>query len=115
MAPIKTAALARIVLIAILVIASSAPSKIPALTAFCEDKMDDKVNVDLDESTAVQVAEAVLVRVYGKEVLDEKPWNVTSIKRGFRIEGTLRASKGGVAEIEIDRTNCEVILIAHGK
>jgi hypothetical protein len=76
----------------------------------------DEVDVDLDEASAIQIAEIILVRVYGKDVLEERPWNVTNNGDVFRIEGTLmEGTLGGVAEIEINRTNAEVVSIIHGK
>lgn len=73
------------------------------------------VDVDLDEKSALQIAEIVLVKVYGPEVLEEKPWNVTKQGDIFRIRGTLTTTLGGVAEIEINRKNAAVVSVIHWK
>jgi hypothetical protein len=80
-----------------------------------EGRMSNKVDVDLDEESAIKVAEIILVRVYGKAVLNERPWNVTKKEHIFKIEGTLNTPLGGVATIEINQSNAEVMSIVHGK
>jgi len=57
-----------------------------------------------------------LVRVFGKRVLEERPWRVAKNGKIFEIKGTLvKHSKGGVAEIEINQMNAEVVSLSHGK
>jgi hypothetical protein len=81
-----------------------------------ETEMDNKVDVDLDRESAIQIAEIVLTRVYGKDVLNERPWQVSEVQNIFKIEGTLPMGYvGGVAEIEIRRTNGAVVSIIHGQ
>jgi hypothetical protein len=80
------------------------------------ETMRDTVNIDLDEQSAVQIAEVVLVRVYGKKVLGQRPWNVTKGESAFKIVGSLpKGWDGGVASIEINRRNAQVISIIHEK
>jgi hypothetical protein len=75
-----------------------------------------KVDLKLDEKTAIQIAEIVLAKVYGERVLKEKPWNVTADETSFTIEGTLpKGMAGGTARIRIRRTNAEVLEIIHFK
>ncbi|HEX4142627.1 MAG TPA: NTF2 fold immunity protein [Pirellulales bacterium] len=75
-----------------------------------------KVDLKLDKKTAIQIAEIVLVKVYGNDVLKQKPWNVTADETSFTIEGTLpKESVGGVARIRVHRANAEIIEIIHGK
>jgi hypothetical protein len=78
-------------------------------------KAGSKVDLELDEKTIVQIAELVLVKVYGKSVLSERPWHVTKGKTSVKIEGTLYGDKGGVAEIEISREDARVMALTHGK
>jgi hypothetical protein len=87
----------------------------------------EKIDLELDEGTATQIAEIVLVHVYGNKVLEQRPWNVTKTNSTFKFEGTLPKPKidaaestivtvkGGVAELEIDRINAAIISISHGK
>jgi hypothetical protein len=76
-------------------------------------------DINLDEKSAIQIAEIVLQKVYSDRinVLEERPWNVT--KRGdiYEIEGTLHPSDamGGVAIIKIRKKDGAVVLITHGK
>ncbi len=73
-----------------------------------------QVDLDLDQESAVQIAEIILVKVYGKIVLSQRPWNVTKAGKVFTISGTMpKNSYGGVASIEINRTNAQVMSIIH--
>jgi hypothetical protein len=76
--------------------------------------MDNNVDLNLDQETAIRIAEIILVKAYGKEVLKQRPWNVTKTGKVFRIVGTIKAP-GGAAKIEISQTNAEVISIIHEK
>jgi hypothetical protein len=73
------------------------------------------VNLNLDKEAAVRIAEIVLVKVYGPNVLDERPWEVSEDDAGFVISGTLHTAKGGVARIEISRATGCVLSYTHGK
>jgi hypothetical protein len=85
-------------------------------TPVAEKAMDQEVDVNLDEQSAIRVAEVVLVRVFGKRVLEERPWVVVKKEKVFRISGTLmKHARGGVAEIEINQRNAEVVSLEHGK
>ncbi len=49
-------------------------------------------------------------------MLEERPWRVAKNGKIFEIKGTLvKHSKGGVAEIEINQMNAEVVSLSHGK
>ena len=75
-----------------------------------------KVNLDLDEKTATQIAEIVLVKIYGDHVKEERPWKVSKEGAVFKIVGTFKGiGVGGVALIRINRTNAEVVEVTHGK
>lgn len=75
------------------------------------------IDLRLDEDTAIKIAEAVLVKVYGeKRILKQKPWIVEEKDYSFIIRGTLPPmTLGGVAEIEISKTDGAVISYKHGK
>ena len=70
-----------------------------------------------DAKTAVKVAEAVWLPVYGKSVLREKPY-VAELKDSsvWIVKGTLpKGYRGGVAYIEIQKKDCKVLNMYHGK
>ncbi|WP_375417235.1 YbbC/YhhH family protein [uncultured Hymenobacter sp.] len=70
-----------------------------------------------DAATAIRIAEAVWLPIYGKRVLDEKPFQARLInKEVWVVEGTLaKGLEGGVAYIEISRRDGRVLEVTHGK
>ena len=78
--------------------------------------VEDKVDLKLDKASVTEIAEIVLVHVYGKEVLQERPWIVTKSGDIFTVEGTSHSNvEGGEAELQINGTNGSVTAISHGK
>jgi hypothetical protein len=81
-----------------------------------ESSAAETVNLRLDEKSTEKIAEIVLVKVYGPEVLKQRPWNVATTRSSFKFNGTLPHTKvGGVAEIEISKHDAAVKSIGHGK
>jgi hypothetical protein len=79
-------------------------------------KQEETQNYVPDEATAIKVAEAILTPIYGKEVLKkEKP--LIAILKGniWTVTGTLHYEKGGVASIQIQKSDCKVLFTWHGK
>jgi len=72
-------------------------------------------DLKLDRATAIKLAEAILVRIYGEKVLRQRPWKVVESKNEFTITGTLHSQLGGVAEISISKSDARVIRYTHGK
>ncbi len=70
-----------------------------------------------NKETAMKIAEAVWLPIYGKEVLDhEKPFEATLEGDLWHVEGFLPEGwKGGVAEIEINKSDGKVSRVSHGK
>ncbi|WP_165044861.1 NTF2 fold immunity protein [Dysgonomonas sp. ZJ709] len=69
-----------------------------------------------DKETAVSVAEIVLVKIYGKEVLSQRPFLVTLKDNIWIIEGHLEEDMdGGVAYIEIDKQTGQIRKVVHTK
>jgi hypothetical protein len=66
---------------------------------------------------AVRIAESVLYNIYGKEhIEEEKPFFVNLENDIWLIEGRLEDDyKGGVAYIEIRKSNGEILKVTHGK
>jgi hypothetical protein len=69
------------------------------------------------KEVAVKIAEAVLVPIYGKQVLKEKPWKVSLNGDKWFIEGNLPKGMvlGGVVQIEISKTDGQITNVIHGK
>lgn len=75
-----------------------------------------------NQSTAEAIAEAVLIPIYGKENIDsQKPFHTTLESGVWRVSGTLPKRSdgmewvGGVAEIEIARSDGRIVRITHGE
>ena len=70
-----------------------------------------------DQVTAIHIAEAVLVPIYGKEqVGSERPFTAkldgsTWIVSGYIPQGV----DGGVAEVWIDKRDGRILRVSHGK
>ena len=74
-----------------------------------------------DAETAIKIAEAVLIPIYGEKVINgEKPLKA-ELKDGiWIITGTLHCPEGhrclgGVAEIEISKDDGRVLRVTHGE
>jgi len=71
-----------------------------------------------DAKTAIAIAEAILVPIYGqKQIASERPFHAVLDKRGvWTVEGTLPSgSDGGVAEIKLSRQDSRILYVMHGK
>ncbi len=78
-----------------------------------------------DSKTAVKIAEAVLVPVYGeKQIESEKPLaaklkgNVWTVEGGLHCsdgKGTGTVCLGGVATVEIDKMDGRIVSMSHTK
>lgn len=74
-----------------------------------------------DASTAIKIAEAVLLPIYGEKVIDEEKPLKAVLKDGvWIVEGTLpclegKRCLGGVAIIEISKDDGRVLRVSHGK
>jgi hypothetical protein len=70
-----------------------------------------------DEETAIKIAEAIWLPIYGKNVLNEKPyWAILEGDSVWIVRGSLpKGMVGGVPYIEIRKSNCEILKVEHGK
>lgn len=70
-----------------------------------------------DDSTFINIAEAILFEVYGKaNIRKQMPYKSYHIKHYWIMDGTLPTGyNGGTFHIVIDDRNCKVIEIIHGK
>lgn len=69
-----------------------------------------------NKETAIKVAEALWLPVYGDKINNSKPF-VAELKDGktWIVQGTLHSQKGGVPYIEIQKSDCKVLKMYHGK
>ncbi len=70
-----------------------------------------------NEETAVKVAEAILVPIYGEEVLKKKPFTAKLINNKFwRVKGTIDTDElGGIPIVEIQKSDCKILNVTHTK
>lgn len=70
-----------------------------------------------NEATAVRIAEAVWLPIYGEAVLKEKPFHATLADEIWTVEGTLAKEyqQGGVALAQISKIDGHIIRVSHGK
>jgi len=69
-----------------------------------------------DSTTAIKIAEAIWLPIYGEGIYTKKPFLV-KLKDGkvWIVEGTLVERKGGVPYIEIQKKDCKILKVSHGK
>ena len=72
-----------------------------------------------DKETAIKIAEAIWLPIYGKEVLKEKPYHAKLYgDTVWKVEGSFNFKKydaGGTAYIEIRKKDCKILDVGHGK
>jgi len=70
-----------------------------------------------DERTAIAIAEAVLIPIYGEEhIKSERPFKATLKGGTWHIEGYLpEGLVGGVAEVRISKADARIIHVTHGR
>jgi hypothetical protein len=73
-----------------------------------------------DAETAVKIAEAVLVPVYGEQdIHDERPFIATLKKDVWTVRGTLDCAAtgcdGGTAVVKISKVSAEILSMTHVK
>lgn len=69
-----------------------------------------------DAATAIKIAEAVLIPIYGEKIIAaEKPFKAELKDNVWIVEGTLHSARGGVAVIEISKDDGAILRVSHGK
>lgn len=70
-----------------------------------------------DGRTAIAIAEAVLVPIYGdKAVLDERPFHANLEGETWVISGTLaKNALGGVATVKLSKKDGRIVAIMHSR
>jgi hypothetical protein len=70
-----------------------------------------------NKDSAIKMAEIVWLNVYGPNIINEKPFHA-ELKDGkiWVVSGTLKAGyDGGVASIEIQKSDGKILNVIHGK
>jgi hypothetical protein len=90
-----------------------------SLTVFAEDSKHSytpKNGYVPSAETAMKIAEAIWLPIYGEKILKEKPYKATLTNDIWTVEGTLpKGLLGGVAVIEIAKQTAQVLRVSHGK
>ena len=69
-----------------------------------------------NKTTAIKIAEAIWLPIYGERIYKKKPYAVKLENGVWIIEGTLPTnSKGGVPYIEIQKKDGKILKVMHGK
>jgi hypothetical protein len=66
--------------------------------------------------TAVKIAEAVLIPIYGEEIYKERPFTAEKSGDTWIVKGSLpEGYAGGVAEVEISMSDGKILKVTHSK
>lgn len=71
-----------------------------------------------DEKTAIKVAEAIWLPIYGDGVLDKKPFKATQSDDGkvWIVKGTVpKGMLGGYPIAEIRKSDCKILRVSRSK
>jgi NTF2 fold immunity protein of polymorphic toxin system component len=69
-----------------------------------------------DAETAMRIAEAVWLPIYGAAVLEKRPWSARLENDVWVVEGSLpRVMPGGVPIARISKRTGEILRVSHGK
>jgi hypothetical protein len=89
------------------------------LESALKDSTDVLSNTNIlidNEETAVQFAEVVLFKLYGKRNIEnEKPYNIENVDGYWIITGTVHAQLGGAFEIVFNSRDGQIIRSTHYK
>lgn len=98
--------------------ASTTPEPLPVGTLFPPNtKYRPKAGYVPDAATAIKIAEAVWLPIYGEETLkDERPFTARLVKGVWVVEGTLpKDLVGGTAYAEISKETGCILNVMHFK
>jgi hypothetical protein len=70
-----------------------------------------------NKAVARQIAEAILLPIYGDEILNQKPFEVSLLKDSIWVVTGIQkeVSIGGVVYMEIQKSDCKILKVTHGK
>jgi hypothetical protein len=77
---------------------------------------DQELNYVPNDTTAIKIAEAVWLPIYGKRIYSCKPFKAKLIDSiTWEVSGTLHADKGGCPHIELRKSDGKILSVYHGK
>lgn len=73
-----------------------------------------------DQATAVRIAEAVWIPIYGEGIVEQRPYRASLVDGVWRVAGTLHCPGGGIctggtAYAEISRDDGRILFVIHGQ
>jgi len=68
-----------------------------------------------DKTTAVEMAKVIGTRIYGKQILNQAPFDAELDSGVWIVNGTNLKSEGGVLHMEIQKSDGRIIKMIHGK
>jgi len=75
-----------------------------------------------NKETAIKIAEAIWLPIYGEKIYQEKPFKAVLVRDSvWIVTGTLKDPGddkdivGGTAYIEIQKSDCKILKVIHGK
>lgn len=81
-----------------------------------DNNMSEQAQYVPNEETAKKIAEAIWLPIYGDKIYNQKPYIVSSLDSIWVVEGSLPdGMKGGGAYIEIQKSDCKILKVTHGK
>ena len=78
------------------------------------------INYVPNEETAIKIAEAIWLPIYGEEIYNQKPYTASLLKDGIWVvtgtfTGDIEVEAGGVAYIEIQKKDGKILKVTHGR
>ncbi|MFA7617193.1 MAG: NTF2 fold immunity protein [Weeksellaceae bacterium] len=69
------------------------------------------------EESLLKIIEPVLFDIYGKENIErQKPYEINDFENYYVVSGTMETGRsGGTFLLIIDKRNCQILKITHGK
>lgn len=88
---------------------------------FVKEKIDvqreNLIKNDLvpDKKTAIKIAEAIWLPIYGDRIYNKKPFVAILQDSIWIVSGTMQSEKGGVPFIEIQKHDAKILKVYHEK
>ena len=83
-----------------------------------KESLPSKLNLNLSKDEAKKIVEIIIVKIYGKEVLSQRPWEIVESNNTYIIKGhnpLLSNERGGIVTVIINKQNAEILDISHGR
>lgn len=83
-----------------------------------KENFPSTINLNLSKDEAKKIVEIIIVKIYGKEVLSQRPWEIVESNNTYIIKGhnpLLSNERGGIVTVIINKQNAEILDISHGR